>query len=144
MKRTLAALVIPAALLLASCSDDGESTLEAATTSAVESTSESPTTTTPPAAADIYEVTPGGLTTAVNVPITKSDAEMAQGCIDAKPVLAMFGGDIEVTLAMMQATEADSTENFTVDSEGDPWGDATPSDQAAVIAALHAAADGDC
>ncbi|GCB59535.1 MULTISPECIES: lipoprotein LpqV [Rhodococcus erythropolis group] len=81
---------------------------------------------------ETYEVTPEGLTTAVNVPLEISEAELAQSCIDVQPTLMTFGGDVDAVLAMIQATAVRS------------WKNATPQEQAAIIAALRAAADGDC
>ncbi|MBM4487525.1 hypothetical protein GS471_05225 [Rhodococcus hoagii] len=93
----------------------------------------------------LYEVTDAGLTVAVNVPVVASPAEMAEGCAEAKAVFEMFDTtDVEMVLALMQASEADSTENFTVESEGAPWAEATPQEQAQVIAAVNAAARGEC
>ncbi|QXC46311.1 lipoprotein LpqV (plasmid) [Rhodococcus qingshengii] len=79
-----------------------------------------------------YEVTPEGLTTAVNVPLEISETELGQSCIDVRPTLMTFGGDVDAVLAMIQATAVRS------------WKNATPQEQAAIIAALHAAADGEC
>ncbi len=86
----------------------------------------------PSASTQTYEVTPEGLTTAVNVPLEISEAELAQSCIDVRPTLMTFGGDVDAVLAMIQATAVRS------------WKNATPQEQAAIIAALRAAADGGC
>lgn len=160
MKRLLFALAIPAALILAGCSSSpaetdirpsATSTLNVldglalpTETSTPKVTSAPRATETKPSSPDIYGVTPAGLTTAVNAPILASAAEMAQGCTEAKSALGTFGGDVEVVLALMQATAADSTEGVTITSGEDSWASATPPEQAAIIAALHAAAAGEC
>ncbi|WP_158171440.1 lipoprotein LpqV [Rhodococcus sp. JT-3] len=160
MKRIMLALTIPAALILSGCASsepEAGSTSPATTTlnvldglalptesSTPKVTSAPQATATKPASPDIYGVTPDGLTTAVNVPILASAAEMAQGCTEAKSALDTFGGDVEVVLALMQATAADSTEGVTITSGEDSWASATPPEQAAIIAALHAAAAGEC
>ena len=56
----------------------------------------------PSASTQTYEVTPEGLTTAVNVPLEISEAELAQSCIDVRPTLMTFGGDVDAVLAMIQ------------------------------------------
>lgn len=155
MNRTLLAAGAATALaLIAGCSDSetladeqarpSSSTVSAPTTSsAVASTSTAAPTET--STQGLYEVTDAGLTVAVNVPVVASPAEMAEGCAEAKAVFEMFDTtDVEMVLALMQASEADSTENFTVESEGAPWAEATPQEQAQVIAAVNAAARGEC
>ena len=107
------------------------------------------TTTTPAAApvllppADIYEVTPDGLTTAVNVPATVSGAEFDQGCAEAKDAIATYGS-ADVVLALMQATPEDSGEGVTVESVDDPWAGQSAEEQANLIAVVEAAAAGEC
>lgn len=153
MKRFLLALTIPAALILTGCSSSESTTDgEASSTTASASTTQSTTSSTvansktgePTASTDIYEVTADGLTTAVNVPVTASTEEMAQGCAEAKAMLDAFGGDAEVALALIQATAEDSTEGFTVTTGDNPWAAATPQEQAAIIASLRAAENGEC
>ena len=153
MKRILLALTIPTSLILAGCSSN-ESTTEVAASSTTASASTTQSTAPsevvrskiaePTASADIYEVTPDGLTTAVNVPVTASAEEMAQGCTEAKAMLDAFGGDAEVALALIQATAEDSTEGFTVTTGDNPWATATPQEQVAIIASLRAAENGEC
>ncbi|BDC71096.1 hypothetical protein KAREA_10110 [Prescottella equi] len=154
MNRTLLAAGAALALtLIAGCSDSetladeqarpSSSAVGAPTSSAVASTSAATPTET--STQGLYEVTDAGLTVAVNVPVVASPAEMAEGCAEAKAVFEMFDTtDVEMVLALMQASEADSTENFTVESDGAPWAEATPQEQAQVIAAVNAAARGEC
>jgi len=170
MKRFLLALTIPAALILSGCSSspaetdpkpsatstfnalDGlalptETSAAKVTTPTVPMAPPSTTTKAPVTKAQsqgIYGVTPEGLTTAVNVPVLASAAEMKQGCVEAKSALDMFGGDLEVVLALMQATAEDSTEEVTFAEGENRWADSAPAEQAAIIQALHAAADGEC
>ncbi|MDZ7915117.1 MAG: lipoprotein LpqV [Rhodococcus sp. (in: high G+C Gram-positive bacteria)] len=138
------ALLIPAALTM-SCSTNGDlnNEVNGAGTARVTGSrpvvvaSMQPTAPHSPSApsstrTETYEVTPEGLTTAVNVPLEISEAELTQSCIDVRPTLTTFGGDVDAVLAMIQATAVGS------------WKNATPQEQAAIIAALRAAADGDC
>ncbi len=162
MKRLLLALAIPAALILAGCSSSPAETdirpsatatfnaldgLELPTeTSAAKVTSAPKVTTTKPASGDIYGVTPNGLTTSVNAPITMSPAELKQGCIDIKSWADSLGiTDAETILGFTQMTEADSNEFMTVtDGDGRNWANSSPSDRAAVIATVTAAMSGEC
>lgn len=155
MKRTVvaagAALVLA---LVAGCSDSetstggqaaNSSTGSVSASSPVEPTSAAASTEAEASTQVLYEVTDAGLTVAVNVPVNASAAEMAEGCAEAKAMFAMLGtNDIETALALMQATAEDSTESFTVETDGTPWADATPQEQAQVIAAVNAAARGEC
>ncbi|WP_072691210.1 lipoprotein LpqV [Rhodococcus marinonascens] len=147
MKRTIAAIALAStALLLAGCSAGEADDVAAPSSTPGAATTTAPHTTEPTAEpASIYEVTEAGLTTAVNAPITESADKMAQACTEAKAMMSAMGtSDVEVVLAMIQATAADSTDGVTVNTEGDPWGDGTPGEQAAIIASVHAAANGEC
>lgn len=155
MKRLLLALAIPATVILAGCSSSpaetdvrpsATSTFNAldglaipTATSAANGTVAPKVTATKPASPDIYGVTPDGLTTAVNVPVLASPAEMHQGCIEAKAALEVFGGDVEATLALMQ-----STAEFMQSTTETTWATAPPEKQAEILQAIHAAANGGC
>ncbi|MBH5141969.1 MULTISPECIES: lipoprotein LpqV [Rhodococcus erythropolis group] len=142
--RLLSALLIPAALTM-SCSTSGDPNNEVAGEETGQMTTSRPTVVAsmqpaaphsriahPSPGTETYEVTPEGLTTAVNVPLEISAAELAQSCTDVRPTVMTFGGDVDAVLAMIQATAVRS------------WKNATPPEQAAIIAALRAAASGEC
>lgn len=147
MKRTL--IAVAALAVLTACTTDSPSAEDptAATITTTTSAAESTTTTAatqPAPAGDLYEVTPDGLTTAVNVPTTLTDDEFAAGCAEAKAALETFGSsDPHVLLALMQAGPEDASGNVSVDDTGS-WADETPEDQANLIATVNAAAAGEC
>ncbi|MCQ4119907.1 lipoprotein LpqV [Rhodococcus tibetensis] len=144
MKRIL--LVIPAALLLAACGDSSEPVAVAPATSApVVATTTAQVPIAPVPAANIYEVTEAGLTTAVNVPVTKSDAELAQGCAEAKAAMGALGlTTAEQLLAIMQATQENVSAGTVTDAGEDSWAKSTPAEQAALIESIRAAAADEC
>ncbi|OZC80165.1 hypothetical protein CH274_13085 [Rhodococcus sp. 06-418-5] len=145
MKRTLIAAT--ALVALTACTTDSAEP-EDLTAATITTTSAESTTTTaatePAPAGDLYEVTPDGLTTAVNVPTTLTDDEFAAGCAEAKAALETFGNnDPQVLLALMQAGPEDASGNVSVDDSGS-WASETPEDQANLIATVKAAAAGEC
>ncbi|MDH6279555.1 lipoprotein LpqV [Prescottella agglutinans] len=154
MRRTLLVGIAATALLVAGCSsnDSNESKTSSSTTSTASAEAShtgqqatEPSQHHPTATADIYEVTAAGLTTAVNVPVAKTAAEMADGCREAKVAFEQLGTkDYEVVLALFQATPEDSTEGVTISPVSDGWASSTPQEQAAIIAAVKAAANGEC
>ncbi|NKV07796.1 hypothetical protein GS892_15430 [Rhodococcus hoagii] len=76
-------------------------------------------------------MTDAGLTVAVKRPGRGEPRRDGRGVRGGEAVFEMFDTtDVEMVLALMQASEADSTENFTVESEGAPWAEATPQEQA--------------
>ncbi|MFC1474115.1 lipoprotein LpqV [Rhodococcus qingshengii] len=112
--------------------------------SAVESSAASTSIAPTPAERERTGVSPSGITTAVNAPITASAAEQLAGCVELKAFAEAFGiADVEGLLAIAQMTEEDSTEGVTI-SGGINWEDRTPSDQAATIAGAEAAISGEC
>lgn len=141
----LALAAASAALLLAGCSS-GESSDAAAAPTTTAAVAQATTTVAPaPAPVSLYEVTEAGLTTAVHAPVTQSAAELAQGCTEAKQAMGMLGlTEPEQMLAIMQATQEDVSAGTVTDAGEDSWANSTPSEQAALIAAVHAATDGEC
>ncbi|MGN7134761.1 lipoprotein LpqV [Rhodococcoides corynebacterioides] len=156
MNRALLVLAAGAVALVAGCSSKApdpeptERTVESSTPAAT--TSAAPATTTPieritpteQPASSLYEVAPDGLTTAVNVPVDRSSPEFADACADAQQLVSMFGSDLTTLLALTQAAPEDSNENVTVEGDSDAWGEASPEDQALVLAGIQAAAAGEC
>ncbi|KMV21421.1 lipoprotein LpqV [Mycobacterium heckeshornense] len=101
-----------------------------------------PATSPPPPGA--IGVSPGGVTTKVDVPADSSQDEYALACRAAKQWMASRGGDphtqIEPYLATLQSpTAKPGTATFNR-----PWAQLTPGQQAAVIVAVQAAADDQC
>ena len=89
-------------------------------------------------------VSPGGVTTKVDVPADSNQDEYGQACRAAKAWMNHHGGDpqslIEPYLAMLQAPGA-APGNATFNK---PWAQLTPGQQAAVIVAVQAAANDQC
>ena len=103
----------------------------------------SPPAAAPPAAQAQVEVSPGGVTTAVNAPASSTEEEYYQACHWAREWMKDKPGDpqtqIEPYLAMVQASA--TGENGTWNT---PWAQLTPERQAGVIVAAKAAADAGC
>jgi len=90
---------------------------------------------------DLYGVTPASITTAVNVPINLSPAELAAACEDVKSALMAFGS-VDGALAGLQDTDWNPI--LTITLPDGPWAEQTPQQQALVIESLRAAANGEC
>jgi len=89
-------------------------------------------------------VSPGGVTTDVDVPAASSEEEYGQACKAAKVWMDQHGGDprtlIEPYLATLQAPGAAvGTATFNTS-----WAQLAPARQAAVIVAVRAAASAQC
>jgi len=101
-----------------------------------------PATSPPPPGA--IGVSPGGVTTKVDVPADSSQDEYGLACRAAKQWMAGHKGDphtlIEPYLASVQSPTA-KPGNGTFNR---PWAQLTPGQQAAVIVAVQAAADDQC
>jgi hypothetical protein len=100
-----------------------------------------PTGPPPPGAVGI---SPGGVTTKVDVPADSDEGEYGQACRAAKVWMDRHGGNpqslIEPYLATLQTPgAAPGRETFNK-----PWAQLTPGQQAAVIVAVQAAADDQC
>ncbi len=89
-------------------------------------------------------VSPGGVTTRVDVPADSSEEEYALACQTARDWMARRGGDphtlVEPYLATLQAPGA-APGKATFDMA---WPQLTPARQAAVIVAVQAAANDQC
>lgn len=89
------------------------------------------------------QVSPGGVTTAVGAPADATESGYGQACLAAK---AWFDGrlgdepaSVEAYLQTVQTPGAIGPGSFNI-----PWADLTPGQQAGVIMAVNAAADGQC
>ena len=147
----MSVLAIPALLVLSACqgSEPGNNPLEGEAGAVRSALSSSPVPSdvvrsesaerqgTP----DLYEVTPDGITTAVNIPINPSLGELALACEDVKTALMAFGS-VDGALAGLQDTGWNHI--LTITLPDGPWAEQTPQQQALVIEGLHAAANGEC
>lgn len=138
---TVFAVAGAAALLATACSSNGGDT----------ASSESPTPTStewtplPPesTAADAVGVSPGGVTTRVDVPADAEESQYGQACLAAKRWMDDQGGDpltlVEPYLKVLQQPGFRDPGNFNT-----PWDELTPAQQAGVILAVNGAAEGQC
>jgi Putative lipoprotein LpqV len=98
---------------------------------------------TPPARAGAAGVSPGGITTDVDAPSAATESEYGQACLAARRWMDGQGGDprtlVEPYLKILQAPDFRDPGNFNA-----PWVTLTPGQQAGVIMAANAAADGEC
>lgn len=92
---------------------------------------------------DAIEVSPGGVTTMVNVPAESTEEQYAQACAAAKEWMESQGGDlhghVESLLKDVQASTVASPVTFN-----STWGKLSTAQQSAVIVAVRAASDGGC
>lgn len=146
MKRTLVLVASTIALMGCSATSDPQASPTALSPSVMSSAGETTMATEPDTLQDLYEVSAAGLTTAVNVPVTLTDEELAAGCAEAKAFSASIGRDPEFMLGLMQATAEDSTEGLMIiESRGESqWANLTPEVQANRIAMIDAATAGEC
>jgi hypothetical protein len=88
-------------------------------------------------------VSPGGVTTRVDVPADSTEEEYFQAChaakvwMEARP--GTDGSPLEPYLAMVQASPAGTAGTWNA-----RWSDLTPARQAAVVIAARAAANDEC
>jgi len=130
----LAALL---ALAIAGCSSTEQ---KPSTTS----TSELPPLPAEPAQPSAIGVSPGGVTTRVDVPADATESQYGQACHAAKVWMDQQHADdpkklVEPYLKMLQAPDFTGPGNFNT-----PWATLTPAQQAGVILAVNSAANGEC
>ena len=96
-----------------------------------------------PAPPDGVAVSPGGVTTRVDVPADATESQYGQACHAAKMWMDGQQGDpkalVEPYLQTVQAPDAVGPGSFDT-----PWPQLTPAQQAGVIMAANGAANGDC
>jgi hypothetical protein len=135
--------VLGAAGLLATagCSS-GDQATTATSSSAATSTEESLTPGGPPLPG-ATGVSPGGVTTKVDVPAESTEDEYFQACHAAKVWMDGQPGDpqslVEPYLKTLQTSGTSGPATFNT-----PWSQLNPARQAAVIVAVQAAADAAC
>lgn len=144
-RNSKAAVVVLAAgmsLLGAGCSATGEKTPQT-TGRTTTSTSEMPALPPEPTPAGAAGISPGGVTTTVDVPADATESQYGQACHAAKLWMDGQGGEpktlVEPYLKVLQAPEFSDPGNFNT-----PWTQLTPAQQAGVIMAVNGAANGDC
>lgn len=88
-------------------------------------------------------VSPGGVTTRIDEPAQSTEEQYAQACLAAKDWLSARGGDphdhVEPLLKEVQASKDSGAVTFRK-----TWAELSTAQQAAVIIAVNAAADGGC
>ncbi|WP_176562020.1 lipoprotein LpqV [Mycolicibacterium palauense] len=143
--RHWALLAAAAATVGAGCSS-GEQTAPATDTAG--STVTAPTSEPPPLPAQAVPpgavaVSPGGVTTGVDVPADATESQYGQACHAAKLWMDTQPGDpvalVEPYLRILQGPAPVGPGTFN-----SPWADLTPAQQAGVIMAVNGAATGQC
>ena len=88
-------------------------------------------------------MSPEGITTRIDVPAQSTEEQYAQACLAAKEWMTAQGGDphalVVPYLKELQASTASGTATFKK-----TWAELSDAQQAAVIIAVQAAADGGC
>jgi len=88
-------------------------------------------------------MSPEGVTTRIDVPAQSTEEQYAQACLTAKEWMTAQGGDpralVVPYLKELQASTASGTATFKK-----TWAELSDAQQAAVIIAVQAAADGGC
>jgi hypothetical protein len=137
----LSVAVAAGALVIAGCSSGGGG--GPASTTATTSTSELPPLPAAPTQPGAVEVSPGGVTTKVDVPADATETQYGQACHAAKLWMDSQHADpktlVEPYLKVVQAPDFTGPGNFNT-----PWARLTPAQQAGVIIAINGAANGDC
>lgn len=88
-------------------------------------------------------MSPGGVTTAIDVPAQSTEEQYAQACLAAKDWITTKGGDphsmVEPFLKEIQSSSESGPATFR-----QTWAELDDAHRAAVIIAVRAAADGGC
>ena len=107
------------------------------------STSELPPLPAEPAQPGAVGISPGGVTTKVDVPADATESQYGQACHAAKVWMDSQQTEpktlVEPYLEMIQAPDFTGPGNFNT-----PWTNLTPAQQAGVIMAVNGAANGEC
>ena len=138
--RRVALIAALLALIVAGCSSRGQ---QPSTPPPTTSTSELPPLPAKPAQPGAIGVSPGGVTTRVDVPADATESQYGQACHAAKVWMDSQQADpktlVEPYLKMVQAPDFTGPGNFNT-----PWGNLTAAQQAGVIVAVNGAANGEC
>lgn len=135
-----AAISAMMATLLAGCSPGGEGGAGNAPSASPSASAASPQS---PSADGPIGISPGGVTTRMDEPAQSTEEQYGQSCLAAKDWIGSKGGDphdqVEPLLKEVQTTKDPSAVTFKK-----TWAELTGAQQAAVIIAVRAAADGGC
>ena len=127
-------------LTLVGCSSNEQ---KPSTSAATTSTSELPPLPAEPAKPGAVGVSPGGVTTQVDVPSDATESQYGQACHAAKVWMNSQQTDpktlVEPYLKLVQGPDFTGPGNFNT-----LWATLTPAQQAGVILAVNAAANGEC
>ena len=138
--RRVALIAVLLALIVAGCSSKEQ---QPSTPPPTTSTSELPPLPAEPAQPGAVGVSPGGVTTRVDVPADATESQYGQACHAAKVWMDSQQADpktlVEPYLKMVQAPDFTGPGNFNT-----PWANLTPAQQAGVIMAVNGAANGEC
>ena len=145
MRRYPQRVVLCGALLtlaVAGCSSN-EQKSSTSTQPLTTSTSELPPLPAEPAQPGAVGVSPGGVTTQVDVPSDATESQYGQACHAARVWMDSQQTDsktlVEPYLKVLQAPDFTGPGNFNT-----PWANLTPAQQAGVIMAVTGAANGEC
>ncbi|MDX1870544.1 lipoprotein LpqV [Mycolicibacterium sp. 120266] len=132
-----------AAAVLAGCSSHSDTPAAPNSTSATPTSEPPPLPQESPLPAGAVAVSPDGVTTAVDVPSDATESQYGQACHAAKLWLDEQHAEprtlVESYLKTLQAPDARGPGSFNT-----PWAQLTPAQQAGVIMAANAAANGEC
>lgn len=135
-----AAAVAGTAILLTGCSKDPGEQSQKAPSAAPASSAGQPAAA--PGSAPIG-VSPGGVTTRIDEPAQSTEEQYGQSCLASKAWMEAKGGNphdlVEPYLKELQTAKAAGPATFNK-----TWADLSNAQQAAVIIAVRAAADGGC
>lgn len=137
---TAAACVAGVTAALTACSSGGGDHTHSSTPAPSGSAQQSAEAAAPSGA---IGMSPGGVTTRVDVPAESTEEQYAQACMATKKWMEDKGGDpttlVEPFLKEVQNNSAAGPATF-----GSTWGQLSTAQQAAVIVAVRAAAEGGC
>lgn len=129
-----------AATLLTGCSAGGGNTASKAPSAAPSASAAAPEA---PSGGGPIGVSAAGVTTRIDEPAQSTEEQYGQSCLGAKDWMAAKGGDphdlVEPLLHEMQSAKDPSAVTFRK-----TWAELSTAQQAAVIIAVRAAADGGC
>ncbi len=134
-----AASVAVAATLLTGCSG-GNNKAPSAAPSASEA---QPSTAEASPGGPPIGVSPGGVTTRIDEPAQSTEEQYGQSCLAAKDLLTAKGGNPQDHVEPLLKDVQSSTEPSSITFKK-PWAELSTAQQAAVIIAVRAAADGGC
>ena len=132
-----ALLVSAAAIVVTGCSAEGGSDINSA--------AQVPAAEQPNGASAEQPIgmSPSGVTTRINVPAQSTEEQYAQACMATKEWMTAKGGDpqsmVEPFLKELQSSTSTGPATFNT-----AWAELSTAQQAAVIIAVQAAADGGC